>query len=371
MYCYVIVITMTSQELREHLEGVLGIAVPPLTWEEVEREGFAAKVTDFTKTLIEVEKEVRFWLRRGGTELPQREPEATTLPIPAERRSPLAASRRNAVSLLLAREASKSEVVRSFRRDVLEGQLIRFEQIGQWVQRQANTDGVPTRWLTVPLPPKSKMKGNIMTITPPIRRVEEGVVAVRSLKYATPDFDAAINKPVTKDGVLDRLRLASEYCTRLYGWQGAQATIFILTGRVPHVLLCRANTQLKTIQATARITLEIDPALAPKEVADIYQKYRSRIQGRRRELSEKHITLAQFFAESPDGESLKAGMKRWNRKYRKWKYTGVTNFGRDRNAAMRRLLQPGVPVGFGVSAHTKRTETKENQRKTIKKGART
>ena len=319
--------------------------LPHATREAVEQSNMPAKLTGLTLTLSEAAEEVRGWLERAGVPVFQSVEEAQTLPTQAERKSPLAASRRLAVSLLLAREASRDEVVQAFRDKVLGGRLIRFEKLDRWIQEHWESDGPPTTWLEVPLSQGWKLEPGTLTVKPSMRIGKnfpvEGAMKSRTLKYATSDSATQIVKPVAKGGILDQLRFASEYCARLYGWQEGQATIFILTGRMPLITRCRTTTQVRSIQATARITLEIDPSLSPKEVGEAYQAARKKIQGRRRELSAKHITLAQFLAESPDGETHGARMKRWNRKYPKWKYTQVTNFGRDIKTAERRLMNPG------------------------------
>ena len=47
-----------------------------------------------------------------------------------------------------------------------------------------------------------------------------------------------------------------------------------------------------------------------------------------------------FSALRPKNETLAKKMRAWNRRYRRWKYTEVTNFGRDVLEARGRLLQP-------------------------------
>lgn len=339
-------IIMTLDRLCQQLEKRLRMPLPPATREAVKQSDMLAKVTGVTQTLTEAAEEVRGWLERAGVPVPGSTDRSPTLSTQAERKSPLAASRRIAVSLLLAREASKDEVVQAFRDKVLGGRLIHFEKLDRWIQEHWESDGPPTTWIEVPLSGKWKLEGETVTVTPSMRIGKnfplEGRLRTYTLKYATPDLDTQIVKPVAKGGILDQLRFASEHCARLYGWQEGQATIFILTGRMPLITRCRTTTRIRSIQATARITLEIDPSLSPKEVGEAYQAARKKIQGRRRELSAKHITLGQFLAESPDGETLAAGMKRWNRKYRKWRYKQVTNFGRDMKAAERRLMNPGL-----------------------------
>ena len=78
--------------------------------------------------------------------------------------------------------------------------------------------------------------------------------------------------------------------------------------------------------------------------AEIYEKFRQRLLGKRyRRLSDKHLELAKFSAMRPEDETLKKKMAAWNRRQSrrpKWKYSEVTNFGRDIAGARSRLLEP-------------------------------
>jgi len=164
------------------------------------------------------------------------------------------------------------------------------------------------------------------------------------LRYGVDEVeeDPTGEVPTAEGGVLDRLRQLSQSLARFYGWDEAAATNFVLTGEVPFMpsIETRASVPF-SYTTTARISLTIDPALSPREVANHYRRMRGRIlEGRHRELTAKHLRLATFAAARPAGETLRERMAAWNKEYPNWKYKRETNFGRDCTQAVRRLLHP-------------------------------
>jgi hypothetical protein len=96
-------------------------------------------------------------------------------------------------------------------------------------------------------------------------------------------------------------------------------------------------------QVTSRITLEIDPAVSPSEVAEFYRQARKEvITGRHRTLSEKHLQLAQFITSRPEDELWTERLTAWNDAYPQWSYDAalIKNFMRDCSRARERLLHP-------------------------------
>jgi len=53
---------------------------------------------------------------------------------------------------------------------------------------------------------------------------------VKLLAYGVPEDPWQRLVKITVGGALDRLRHVSEYLAKRYGWENAQATLFILTG---------------------------------------------------------------------------------------------------------------------------------------------
>lgn len=260
-------------------------------------------------------------------------------------------ARVRAISELVAAQAAQDESVIQFRDHVLRSHLLKLDHIEAWIRRHAEADGLPTRFLTVALPPGCELTLSDSGIIPKSKLViSEQCPGVkweaRSLEYALPSDKDARSIPVARDGVLNRLRIISERLESRFGWQPAQATLFILTGLTPLVSTFRFECSTKDTPALARITLTIDPALSPREVAQKYREIRKRFVGtRHRSMSDKHSTLVLFMNARPEGETYAQSMAAWNRQYRKWKYAHATNFGRDAQVARQRLLAAG-PTKF-------------------------
>ena len=348
-------ISARHQEIRHAIEHNLGTSMKDSTWSWLVREGVPAKIDATDMTTSDAASMVRDVWEKAGIQAPNRAERTEMLPLPeeGERRSRNLGKRQWALSLLLAREAEKGEGVTTFRRKVLKGRLVKFENIGAWIERRGKKDGLRTRWLEVPLPDRAEYNAGRISITPPIQIGNdyevEGSLRARFLKYAAPGSNVQNSIAVTHGKTLDHLRAVSEHLSRRFGWQEGQATTFVLTGRVPLLDICRVVTRIRSpMGATSRVELIVDPGLSPKQVADVYQGARRDLVGpRHRELSEKHIVLAQFAAERQEGETLAQSMKRWNQTYPDWRYKVDTNFGRDILNAQRRLLQPGQAFSPG------------------------
>src|SRR5437763_14715783 len=52
-----------------------------------------------------------------------------------------------ALSILVAQEATKEAEVQVFRTDVLGGKLLSLEAVEEWILEQSKSDGLPTWWL--------------------------------------------------------------------------------------------------------------------------------------------------------------------------------------------------------------------------------
>ena len=151
-------------------------------------------------------------------------------------------------------------------------------------------------------------------------------------------------------GDLERLRTVSESLSRQFAWMEGQATLFVLTNMIPLVSFMRCGYRLNLrLPVASRIQLTIDPIVSPRQVAAEYEHMRGGLVNTRyRNVSERHLHLAIFVAERPDGEIWAKGMGRWNKQWKKrkpkWIYEQVTNFGRDCNRAVERLVRPPISV---------------------------
>lgn len=353
-------------DIRRELEGELGGGLAEPAWDFLVERGWVNDVRWADMTIHELAAEARAHERAWGHPAPRR----GTVPhmLASGKRAKAAKTvpgRQEVVSRLLAAEAAKDEKVRSFREKVLRGSLMKPQDVHRWIERQAEEDGPPSLWLTVPVPTGYEVTSftTFATTEPPLT-ISEKTPAILvekrylsylryGLKYGWEELadDPRGWVPTAEGGVLDRLCQLSEGLAG-YGWDEASATNFVLTGEIPVVRSIEIRGSRASGYLTlARISLTVDPALSPREVADHYRRMRGRIlKGRHRELSAKHMCLAAFAAGRPAGEKWREGMAVWNKEYPSWKYKTETNFGRDCTQAVRRLLHPDY--GHKISTHT-------------------
>lgn len=185
-------------------------------------------------------------------------------------------------------------------------------------------------------------------------------------------------------GPLGRLAKLSEKLAGWYRWAPTGATDFVLTGRRPEVLVYIGSAQIRygvDSSATTRVTMTLDPFLAPEQVAGIYSRLRAKLSDNHqiRSQSVKYYRLAEhvgpyvhFYVQEPGkvrragrppvsgptglaqfidpvpGYSWSALCHDWNTRYsvvaedgRSWRYEHLSNFTRDAQDALRRLLDPG------------------------------
>ena len=342
---------ITPEDIRQELERELGHGLEERTWRHLENHGYVGEVEQGEMSIRQLTVNVRELLRDFGRPVSSRAETPRTLV--SSKRDPGADgsdARYEAISLLLAVEAAKDEEVLSFRSDVLGGSLLSRHQVDGWIKRQAEEDGPAKLWLTVPVPTDTKVRSftTFATTEPPLTISKETPAILIQRQYLSyvsllvgMDEDPTREVPTAEGGILERLRQLSEALARHYGWDQALATNFVLTGEAPmvHSVEIRASYP-SNFRTLARISLTVDPALSPREVTDHYRRVRAEIVGgRHRELSEKHMRLATFTA-ARAGESWRKQMVAWNKKYPDWRYKTETNFGRDCNQAIKRLLHP-------------------------------
>ncbi len=344
-------ITITTEDARRQLEQQLGFGLPDETWKYLVDVGDVEAVLLGRWTIRNLASTVRDLLKAFGRPIlpthqaprvlarPRRRSEGATRP-----------TREEVISGLLADGAANDEGVLTFRGDVLGGSLLSRHQVDGWIKRQADEDGPASLWLTVPVPKGYEVKSSIRAATtePPLTISEKTpaiLIQRQYLSYITSlvgiDEDPTREVPTAEGGVLERLRQLSEALARHYGWDEALATNFVLTGEVPLVPSVKIRGSVpSTFRTLARISLIVDPALSPREVADHYRRFRRQIVGGgHRNQSEKHMRLATFTA-ARAGENWRKQMVAWNRKHPEWRYKTETNFGRDGKRAIQRLLHP-------------------------------
>ena len=244
----------------------------------------------------------------------------------------------DAISRIMAVRAERvigpKRGVQTFRRDVLNDHLLQIEDVEDWIQAKAHEDATSTK-------PPTKGSG-----------ARDTKAKVQLLAYAKPEDEWSSYVETRPGGVLDRLRVISEYLGQVSNWVPAQATLFVIVEDfVPWVDPLRANVRddLK-YPCLSRMTLTIDPTCTPAEVADAYRYVRRQAYGRLRRLSAKHAALAAFRAEQPNERTDREQLDVWNaevaqQRKRTWQYQQLKRFVRDADTALKRLIHLGSRGG--------------------------
>lgn len=167
-------------------------------------------------------------------------------------------------------------------------------------------------------------------------------MSTRARSYVAADGQTERVVATSRDGTLERLRGLGILLANGYGWQEAQATVFVLTGRTPMLSSLVGQLRLRTqYSAVSHITLAADPALSPREVAEGYGRIRRQVLGgRHRYLTEKHLQIALFTMKHSGDETWAEQMSDWNREHPQWPYNAPTNYARDASQAHRRMPHP-------------------------------
>jgi hypothetical protein len=329
-------------DTRLQLEARLSQPIPDATWTLLEDTGAIAQVERGEKDLE--------WLAglcaRLGVPPPVREP-ARMLPTSKPHRRN---ARQMALSTVLAAEAAKTPRVEEFRTDVLKGKLLKsIDDAHMWAGEQSEADGPSTIWLRdIPVPRGVRLTRDERTGrigTDPAIRIDGELGAERFLVRTVPiDFvDGSMQPHTAEHGTLERLRVVVEDLRQEYPWSAPAAALFVLTGMVPAVEPIKLRMQAaKRIPACRRIVLEIDPTVTPRQLGDYYRRARRKLWDKRiRNQIEKHLRLAEFWANGVSEVEVKPRMAEWNRQYSRkpnFRYGSVATFRRDSLQARKRLL---------------------------------
>lgn len=299
---------MRTDEVRKRLRTFLHQPLPEAVWAYLAEQGH---VQDYLTT--------------------RDRPDAlTTLAAQAERLLMLGSGRRRrrrnngkhgpstitrpwALARVAAAEIACRPDVFAFRQQALRDGLVPFNGVPEWITGHAGRRG--------------------MTLT---------FEVMKRSTPSDPSYFRAVK--VIRSPTLVRLSELATQISRAYAWEEWEAVYVLLTGERAAPIKRVVVTTYSTPSAAAglsRIVLSIDPTTSPELVVDYYSFARRHLVGtHHRAMSEKHMFLAAIVAERPKDETLAAQMKVWNRMYPTWRYSSVTNFGRDRIQARRRLMDP-------------------------------
>jgi hypothetical protein len=247
--------------------------------------------------------------------------------------------RAHILAVLRARDAAEEPDVIGFRKDVLNGKLLSPQAISAWIDTHAKS-GVGSSYAEIVLaenesPAFDKKTGTFVLTAK--RSLTVTGQTTKFLEYGSPEGWVK-RVPAKAGSTIDHLRHLSERLAVRYRWQKAQATNFILTDAPPFTAGVESSVSLGPTSAV--ITLSLDVALTPRQVADAYRRIKKALlkSQRTKQLSIKHMRLATF----SHAQDWKQEMAKWNKKNPKWKYQTVAIFRRDALKARERLLSSGA-----------------------------
>jgi hypothetical protein len=262
--------------------------------------------------------------------------------------------KRDVISSLLAAIARNDEMVKMFRQENLKTGYLSRDEVPAWIQKRKDA-GNYSQAIILGLPTglSYEWRGEWHS-KPPLRILRagrmEGFCPNEYLAYAEPGNIWRRIMPVRRDGKLRNLQQLSARLAEQFGWQEAQATVFILTDQVPLVSINSVQIQwprtLRTeigseavfpVACLAQVTITVDPLTTPQEVAALYRKARaSHLRRKPRSLSDKHMLLAAYLADHNQLDHKL--MAEWNRQHPKWQYRRFSLFSRDARRARHVIL---------------------------------
>jgi len=249
-----------------------------------------------------------------------------------------AASKRwEAVSQLVAVEAGQTPMVIDFRRDVLRGKLLQPDQVERFLYILARRQKIKP-WVKLYASPEEINAGMI-----PLTNATQAAYGYDSLEYTLSGTHQIQRLLVSSKGILGWLLWLSGELSERYLWRRCDATIFVLTDVPPPIEESDYRVDsTRAVPALTRVIMQLDPAMSPREVANLYRQIRLKyFGGRHRSMSEKHVELAKFWSSVEEDAPWKAVMQEWNKLHPRWAYKREQNFERDCGQARRRLLGQG------------------------------
>jgi hypothetical protein len=317
---------------RSQVETALGYGLPDETWAKVQELG----LDDELYSIERVAGTIRALRSRG-----ERSPRVRVSTV----WSGAIADRAAALSFCFGGAAARHWHVVDFRRRCLPSGLLAERAMVPWLRRQF----------------KREVRAEA------VRRGIDTDEAERSIFWADdtrlvtlcyqsppegPDSDEweDLEIQVVSGSTLFQLGSCSYLLSVEFGWSAHQATTFVLTGKIPFVVPIVGEyappTSVTASVATTRLMITVDPTVTPQELSEWYREARSAVVNPRRvqPLRAKHLNLAMFGADRPDGESWEQARRRWNAEFPDWSYPSDQgrNFHRDVLAAQKRLLHPAA-----------------------------
>jgi len=347
--------------VRAELEQTWRRPVSDALWAYLDERGYVGEVEQGRETIEYLLHEARQVTAAGQREIPQ----TAGNEIARQLAGAAASARIDALSAIFAAWAHHDLEVQRFRDRALPGGLLAWDEAGPWILAQRTAAA-----------PGGDPDAHLLESFARSRPGAPGSFA--TLRYAAGGQEHAVSVD-SRMFLGDLARLADKLSGR-YRWRPSGAVMFVLTGEVAEFFVYTGSASVSggAFAATSTVTMTLDPALAPEQVAGIYARLRAQIHPGPlpRPLSVKHYRLAQHIGPrvrfglhepsaitgpgrrprpDPDGlvrtitpvtgwtwTSLRHA---WNDQYgthgKTWRYDASPNFIRDAKRALTRLLAPG------------------------------
>jgi len=336
---------MQPDEVRRAVEKVLERPMPDVVWSRLNNEDLSHEFAAIgpeglareAEHLIGFLAHQRAFQRRGRLRSPKGVGDS--------------ADWTQAMSRLFRSHAESREDVASFRKDHLPRGLVSRSGVERRIKRWQREDP-ETILLTLAVPASALKDYRWDRALRPSELASLGevwptAIGTETLSYAVPGdpWERAVS--VSPGGVLARLEGLCERLARLYGWDEAQACVFVLAGALPLIDPVKVSFQPRFgLPGAGRASIEVYDSVSAQQLQTAYGKARARWLGPRpRHLSAKHVALVVFGADKPEELTWGEWMSRWNQKYPEHHYKRSSNFVRDYRAAVRRLFEAPAWIG--------------------------
>jgi hypothetical protein len=370
---------------RAAVEAELGTAIEDHVWDLLEKNGDADDLDFGLATLREVAAKargVRASLRLDA------EPQPVVREPGFLQAGEAARARGDALSSIYAAWASARPDVRRFREKVLarslqimagiagraahasgETAMMEHDQVAEWVSWLYDADA----------PGRNGHQYVFKLIT---ETKAHGPKRVVDLRYVDGQQERILTVGATR--MLGQLAELADKLAGEYRWWPPEATMFILTGQTPNVVVYLGSAEIRyhEVSATSRVIMTLDPSLTPGEVAGIYGRLRKRFHPEslpryqsalryrlaghvgphvQMRLDDPHSrtgpgrppkpgpTGLAIFVEPLPGYTWQQLRHTWNQLYSDWadgngrpyRYESASNFTRDAKTSINQLLFPG------------------------------
>jgi hypothetical protein len=224
---------------------------------------------------------------------------------------------------LVADGLARDSRVQGFRSWYLRGGLVPFDGVEAWIRDRAQQDA------------EARQRARELPGGDTLPDLETGP---EYIAFRVPGDRWVHRFPVVPHGALDRLRADAETLSRYTGWPPAAVVTFILAGEpyaVPPIVVSGRRTAFGSV-LTGRVTLDVDVAVPPAEVARVYRQARADlvkrwpVESRRtRQRGHRWDELIAFVA-AREGQPIQALFSEWNKTQpEEMRYSQRSNFSRD------------------------------------------